>query len=240
MQKRYIFLSIVPLVLSLILVLLPDKSNSFDAERQAKMLKAAKYTGLSPDNLLLKSVNSERFISADEMAEVMLGQDPSYLLVDLRDADQYKNFTLPGALNIPAEQVLDDTNLPLFQTDVYNVVLFSNGTILADQVWSILQRADAKSVKILDGGINRFYELYLNPPKPKETDPSEAFDNYRFRRAVGKYLGLPIPDEFIPESETGVSKVRVTTQPKKVTPTQKAAPKVVVPVQQGAVEDEGC
>ncbi len=239
MQKRYIFLSVVPIVLSLILALLPDKSSSSDPERTAKRLKAAKYTGMSPENLLLKSVNSERFISPDEMAEAMLGQDPSYLLVDLRDAGQYNNFTLPGALNIPVDQILAEENLPIFQTDVYNVVLFSNGTILADQVWSVLQRKGANSVKILDGGINKFYELYLNPPKPKDTDPGEAFENYRFRRAVGKYLGLPNPDEFIPESDNTNVRTKLVRQPHKVTPTKKAAPKVVVPVKHTG-EDEGC
>ena len=62
MKKRYIFLAIVPIVLSIVLAFLPDKSNSIDAKRNQKSLKSAKYTGVTPNNLLLESVNSNRFI----------------------------------------------------------------------------------------------------------------------------------------------------------------------------------
>ena len=109
MKKRYIFLAIVPIVLSLVLVFLPDKSNSIDAKRNQKSLKSAKYTGVTPNNLLLESVNSNRFIQPDELAKVIIGEDPSYLLVDLRDANQYEKFTLPGAINIPVDQIGSQT-----------------------------------------------------------------------------------------------------------------------------------
>ena len=240
MKKRYIFLAIVPIVLSIVLSFLPDKSNSIDAKRNQKSLKSAKYTGVTPNNLLLESVNDNRFIQPDELAKVIIGQDPSYLLVDLRDAVQYEKFTLPGAINIPYEKILTEENQAVFDSEAYNVVLFSNGTIVPDQVWMILRRAGIKNLKVLNGGLNQFYQLYLNPPKPLETDPKETFENYSYRKAVGAHLGLPNPDEFIPKGGANVQSSTIATGLKPVVkPAVKAAPKVVVP-KKAEGGDEGC
>lgn len=240
MKKRYIFLAIVPIVLSIVLAFLPDKSNSIDAKRNQKSLKSAKYTGVTPNNLLLESVNSNRFIQPDELAKVIIGQDPSYLLVDLRETVEFKKFTLPGAINIPYEKILTEENQAVFDSEAYNVVLFSNGTIVPDQVWMILRRAGIKNLKVLNGGLNQFYQLYLNPPKPLEADSQEVFENYSYRKAVGAHLGLPNPDEFIPKAGENVqaSTIAVGLKPV-VKPAAKAAPKVVVP-QKAEEGDEGC
>lgn len=237
MNRRYFFLAMVPIVLSIILALLPDKSNTLNAERIAKNLKSGKYEGVSPNKLLVEAVNNDRFINPDELAKVILGQDPSYLIIDLRDAQQFSKFTLPGAINIPAEQILTEENRNIFASDAYNYVLVSNGTVLSEKIWMLLRRAGFKNLKILNGGINSFYQLYLNPPKPGELDPSEAFENYSFRKGVGVYLGLPNPDEFIPGGATATQATSATkTQDDKATTPPK---KVVKPVKANG-GDEGC
>jgi rhodanese-related sulfurtransferase len=238
MKKRYIFLALVPIVLSVLLALLPDKSNSIDAKRLAKNLKSAKYTGVSPDKLLLESVNDDRFMQPDELATVIMGQDPSYMLIDLRDAGQFGKFTLPGAINIPSDQILTDENRATFESDAYKYVLISNGTVLSDQVWMILRRAGYDNLKVLNGGLNQFYQLYLNPPKPGELDPSEAFENYRFRKAVGAHLGLPNPDEFIPGGSAAVASPTTTTNTTQAV--TKTPTKTVVPKKAAGGGDEGC
>lgn len=242
LRRQYFFLALVPIVLSIILALLPDKSHSLDTKRNNKHLKSAKYTGVSPNQLLLESVNDNRFIQPDELAKAILGQDPSYVLVDLRDSLQYNKFTLPGAYNISVKKILSQDSRALFNSNAYKVVLISNGTLQSDQVWMILRRAGIKNIKVLNGGLNQFYQMYLNPPKPTELDPQEVFDQYSFRRSVGTVLGLPNPDEFIPVSNGSTSNSTPTTNhnttTKPVTP-KATVPKVVTPTK-SAGGDEGC
>lgn len=242
LRRQYFFLALVPIVLAVILALLPDKSHTLEAKRINKHLKSAKYTGVTPHQLLLESVNDNRFIQLDELAKAILGQDPSYLLVDLRDAVQYEKFTLPGAYNIPVQDILNTESRALFNSNAYKVVLISNGTLQSDKVWMILRRAGIKNVKVLNGGLNQFYQMYLNPPKPKELDPQEVYDQYSFRRSVGTVLGLPNPDEFIPVSTGSTSTATPTTSPvttQKLTTPKASAPKVVTPTK-SADGDEGC
>lgn len=237
MNRRYFFLALVPIVLSVILALLPDKSNTINAERVAKHLKSGKYEGVSPDKLLLEAVNNDRIIQPDELAKVIMGQDPSYMIIDLRDAQQFAKFTLPGAVNVPANEILKDDNRAIFESDAYNYVLVSNGTVQSDKIWMLLRRAGYKNLKVLNGGINSFYQLYFNPPVPGELDPSEAFDNYSFRQAVGAFLGLSNSNE-ISGGEGNA------TQPASATDTNTAKPvapaKVVVKPAGAKKGDEGC
>jgi len=238
MKKRYIFLSLVPIILAIVLALLPDKSKSIDSKRNKMNLKSAKYTGITPDNLLIESVNNDRFVQPDELAKVILGQDPSYILIDLRDSIQFEKFTLPYAINIPVEKILEEQNHSVLTSKAHKIVLFSNGTIVPDQVWMILRRAGIKNLKVLNGGVNQFYQLYMNPPKPLESDPKEVFENYSFRKAVGAYLGLPNPDEFIPEGGP-INPNMISTGVKMETLT-KSKPKVITPVKTAVGKDEGC
>lgn len=237
MKKQYLFLALIPIVLSVILAILPDKSHSLEIARDKQNLKSIKYTGVTPEKLLLESTGNERLIQPDELAKIIMGKDPSYQLVDLRDSVQFEKFSLPNALNIAADRILDEEYQPIFQSDDYNVVLFSNGTILSDQVWMVLRRAGYKNIKVLNGGLNQFYQLFLNPPKPAEIDPQEIHDEYSFRKAVGVYLGLPNPNEATTEGA-------IKTESKKPTTTQKSVvktpAKVVVPKKVESGGSEGC
>ena len=233
MKKRYYFLAVVPLLLAVLLAVLPDKSNSIDVKRNKLHLKSALYTGITPDALLLESVTNDRFINPDELAKIIMGQDPSYLLIDIRDSIQYQKFTLPGAINIPYESLLNNENLGIINSTTYKFVLFSNGTILPDQVWMVLRRANSKNIKVLKGGLNSFYQLYLNPPLPVELDPQEAFEMYDFRKSVGMYLGLPDP-----ELRNNSTINNTPSTPNKVE--KKAPTKIVVPVKATGGGDEGC
>ena len=200
---------------------------------------------ITPKDLLIKSMSSEKLISTDELATRIINEDPSYVLIDLRDKAAFDKFTLPRAKNIAPDHILDETYKPIFDTDAHNVVLFSNGTLIANKVWMLLRREGYRNVMVLDGGLNMFYKTIMNPTKPKAVDSEDAFDLYRFRKAAGVYFGLPNPDEFIPAKTTAPEEApkRVrnnTAQPKKtVTVQRKVVPKKVVEEEEEE-EDEGC
>lgn len=236
MKKQYLFLALIPIVLSVILAILPDKSHSLEIARDKQNLKSIKYTGVTPEKLLLESTGNERLIQPDELAKIIMGKDPSYQLVDLRDSVQFEKFSLPNALNIAADRILDEEYQPIFQSDDYNVVLFSNGTILSDQVWMVLRRAGYKNIKVLNGGLNQFYQLFLNPPKPAEIDPQEIHDEYSFRKAVGVFMGLPNPEDITQKNEADVQNKPASTQKTTI----KAPVKVVVPKKVESGASEGC
>ncbi len=240
MSKRYIFLVLVLVSAIFALLLLPKLYYCSNDENSKLHLSASTCVNAGPKGLLLEAINTHRYMDADALASKIIGEDPSYSFIDLRNEEQFKSFTFPGAINIPYNTILDESNLSKFESDDYTYVLFSNGTMVADQAWLSLRKNGYKNILVLEGGLNEFYTKVLNPVKPVETDSKEVQDLYNFRKASGTYFGLPNPDEFIPEEVTK-QPIKTVSRSKKATGTVKK--KVVVkpkePVEEEE-EDEGC
>ena len=203
---RYLILAAILIVLAGGLVLLP---------------KYEKHEGITPETLLSNAVSPERYISTDELADRIINNDPSLLLIDVRDENDFKKYTLPSAINIPLNKVLEEDSEPYLDQDEYDVVLFSNDNFYSDQAWILCNRLGYENLNVLKGGINTWFNTIINPTKPAENMASNEFELYSFRRAASMYFGVAYPEKI---TKQGVV-VKKTSAPKTVT-----TPKKVVPV----------
>lgn len=245
MQKKYILLTILIFLMVFIVAIVAERNNCDSSVSSVLGFKSENCYKFTPEKLLVETIGTNRFVDLDELAEKVISEDPTYILIDIRDEKQFKSYTLPGAINIPFEKLLDKENDNLeFKSDAYNKVLFSNSTLLSDQAWMVLRRKGCKNIKVLDGGLNKFFITLMDPPKPLETDPEEEFEKYSFRKAAAVYFGMPNPYEFIPEYQPPKRNTDYRRLPgpassglkKKIKP----VPKKVVPVEEEEEEDEGC
>ncbi len=144
---------------------------------------------IGPKQLLHEVNKKGRYISTDEVAKMIMEKDPTLLLIDVRSPEEYKKYTLDGAINIPAEKIMDDSNKDYFDSDVYTVVLFSNGSSLADQSWLRLRSYDYKGNKVMKGGLNEWYRTILNPQKPAGDAMSGKMEKqFLFRKGAQVYF----------------------------------------------------
>ena len=178
---RYMALAGILIILAGGLVLLP---------------KYEKHEGIKPEELLSRVISPERYISTDKLAVILVNQDPSYLLIDIRDEGSYNNYTLPNAINIPLAKLLDEDSEGFLNQNQYNVVLFSNENFYADQAWVLCNRLDYKNLRVLKGGINQWYNTIINPLKPTENMPAVAFELFSFRKAASMYFGVAYPEQY--------------------------------------------
>lgn len=174
MSKRYILILVVLTALAFGLLILPDSHNSIDVKPE----------------LLLNEINStSRFLSVDLVAERLIDEDPSIMLIDVRSPDQSAEYSLPGAFSIPLDEVaLPDWEDYLNQDDM-DVVLYSNSDLFADQAWIICTRLGYKNLYVMKGGLNEWFETIMQPKLPPETASKEEFDLYSFRQAARQYFG---------------------------------------------------
>ncbi len=176
---RYIILATVLIILAGGLVLLP---------------KFEKHEGIKPELLLSNAISSERYISSDELAHKIINQDPSFLLIDVRDEESYEKYSLPNSINIPLEKLLTEDSESFLNQDQFDVILFSNDNFYADQAWLLCNRLDYKNQRVLKGGINSWFTTIINPSIPTENKPSSDFEQYSFRKAASMYFGVLYPD----------------------------------------------
>jgi len=174
MSKRYILILVVLTALAFGLLVLPDSKRSKDVKPE----------------LLLKEINSpSRYLSVDLVAERLIDEDPSIMLIDVRSPDQSAEYFLPGAFSIPLDEIiLADWEDYLNQEDM-DVVLYSNSDLFADQAWILCTRLGYKNLYVMKGGLNEWFATIMQPQSPPETASKEEFDLYSFRKAARQYFG---------------------------------------------------
>ncbi len=244
MQKKYILLTILIFLMVFIIAIVAERNNCDSSISSTLGFKSENCYKFNPEKLLVEAIGNSRFINLDDLAEKVISQDPTYILIDIRDKKQFDTYSLPHAINIPFDKLLEKENERAnFKSDAFNKILYANNTLLSDQAWMVLRRNGCKNIKVLNGGLNKFFMTLMNPPKPLETDPEEEFEKYRFRKAAAIYFGMPNPFEFIPDykvSNNVVDKRRMPGQAflpvkRKVKPVAKKKVKQI-----SEEEDEGC
>ena len=198
---RYVILAVVFVILAGGLVVLP---------------KFNPVKGIEPTQLLNDAISPERYISTDELADRLINQDPSILLIDVRSKADYDKYALPGALHVPFKSMLNDEFDVYIDQDDFDVIFYSNDNLIADQAWILSKRLDYKNIHVLKGGMNEWYRTIINPEKPEEIMASNAYDLYAFRKAASMFFGVAYPQKSAP----------IKVQPK---PVVVSKPKVIVP-----------
>lgn len=174
MSKRYILLAVLLIASAFGLTLMPEKieSNQIPAKE-----------------FLREIYNPARYLSTHQIAKRLIERDPSIFLVDVRTASEFEEYAIPGAFNIPLENILEEEWVDYLSQDGMDVVLYSNGDIYADQAWTLIAQQGAKNLYIMKGGVNQWFATIIQPVAPPETAPSEAFDLYAFEKAACIYFG---------------------------------------------------
>jgi thiosulfate/3-mercaptopyruvate sulfurtransferase len=103
-------------------------------------------------------------LSPQELMGELMAAPPDLLLVDLRPADEYAVWHLPGALNLTVPEVCGDTGARLLAAPPRLIVLYSEGPAHPGQAWTELRRRGHTNVRSLAGGLEEFREQVLMPP----------------------------------------------------------------------------
>jgi rhodanese-related sulfurtransferase len=139
---------------------------------------------------LLNEVNTRnQYVTADVVADMIVNKDPTLRLIDVRSQDEFEKFSLPGAISIPATDLLSEEYAGILNQDVKMNVFYSNGTIAANEAWMVTRQLGFTNNYVLEGGLNYWFDAILNPQKPASTSPDEEFAKYDFRKSAGLALG---------------------------------------------------
>jgi len=150
---------------------------------------------LNPENLLKEISDDTRYISSDDVAHFIIIKDPSFLLIDVRDSASFKNFKLPGAINIPLENLLDKDEEGDYKWEGFlnqetrKNIFYSNGTIYAHQAWMLTKRLNYNNNYVMKGGLNKWIETIIQVPRPKLNASDQEMAIYSFRKAASMFFG---------------------------------------------------
>ncbi len=174
MSVRYIIVAALLLGTSFGLVLLPDKGARIP---------------LKPEETLYEINNQARFLSPHFVARHIIEDDPGLFLVDVRSEMEFAEYNIPGSVNIPLTDLLNSKWEPYLDQEGMKIVFYSNGDLYADQAWMLGTLKGYTNLYIMEGGLNDWFNIIIQPKLPPETASIEAFERYSFAKAASIYFG---------------------------------------------------
>lgn len=135
-------------------------------------------------------------IEPAELADRMMAQKGDVVTVDVRPADEYAAWHLPGAVNLSVPQVLGAEGASLLEANAGKlVVLYSNGMVHPAQAWMELARRGHTNVRVLEGGLADLKRDVLTPPSLRGpiSEARAREELPRFQAARAYFLGADAP-----------------------------------------------
>ena len=150
-------------------------------------------------DLALTTVKNSDKIKPLELADWIIKGKADYTLVDLRNEDQYSQYFIPTAINIPLVQ-LPESDLLRNQ----KIILYSEDDVNVAQAWFILKSKDFRGVYIFDGGLKKWQEEILFP-KLAVNASKEEIVQFEKVKEISKYFGGSAQTDSSQVAETKVN-----------------------------------
>jgi len=144
---------------------------------------------LTAEELLNEANTKTQFISPDDVADMIISKNPSLRLIDVRSQEDFEKFSLPGAINIPAQELLSGEYTDILNQDVKMNVFYSNSSVNAGEAWMVTRQLGYSNNYVLEGGLNYWFDVIMNPQRPASTSSDEELAKYDFRVSAGHALG---------------------------------------------------
>ncbi|MDR3692900.1 MAG: rhodanese-like domain-containing protein [Fimbriimonas sp.] len=124
-----------------------------------------------------------------DLAKAAIEGSKKYFVVDVRQPWEFDDYHIPGAVNIPLEQLMNEkarAELPKDKT----IVLYSAGGTHAAQAWVVLAQ-EGYQVKSLLDGLQGWWRDVMTPTSLKigdVTDESKDVLEYKGAKAMREYF----------------------------------------------------
>jgi 3-mercaptopyruvate sulfurtransferase SseA len=121
---------------------------------------------------------TDRYLSVDQVARMVVNEDTTLVLVDVRDRKTYRHAHIPGAINVPVTEILNPDWYGYLNDPHRTPVFYSTGTTLAVEAWMICTQQGCAGARIMQGGMNEWYRVVME--STFEGDRISAAENARF------------------------------------------------------------
>jgi rhodanese-related sulfurtransferase len=163
---------------------------------------------LTAEQILDEIKSGTQYLEPEQIAQMIVEKEPTLQLIDVRPVTEFEKFSLPGAINIPIDNILAAEFVDVLNQDIMTNVFYSNGTTQANEAWMLVRQLGYENNYVLRGGLNYWAEAILNPERPASTSPDDELARYDFRMGASQALGGGglAPSESKPATTTPIPK----------------------------------
>lgn len=143
-------------------------------------------SSVSAEEITKEILSGAHYISFQKVADYIITKDPSVLLVDVRELNAYNEFHLPESESFPLQSIVADSIKDIFSDPTIEYILYSNGTVKANQAYNMVRLNGIDNVLVMAGGLNAWGTNITNATKPSMSASEDEQLLYSFGKAVSK------------------------------------------------------
>jgi rhodanese-related sulfurtransferase len=116
----------------------------------------------SPGVVLSWSLGTESVYNADQIARMLVSDDTTLRIIDIRPEEEYRIISIPGAINVPFNDMAGiDPATYLAKGNIKNV-FYSNGSLNAGYALVLARGFGYDNCAIMAGGMNEWIRTVMN------------------------------------------------------------------------------
>ena len=116
----------------------------------------------SPPEILNTALSDDRMLTPDQLARLLVSGDSLLNLIDLRPAEEFLSFSIPGAINIPYESMLSGDPSGYLGKGSFRNVFYSNSDLKSAYAVVIAAGLGYDNCQMMSGGLNGWIESVMN------------------------------------------------------------------------------
>ena len=116
----------------------------------------------SPGKVIELSVDPSTYLSPDQVARMVVNEDSNIQIIDLRPAEEYMKFNIPGSVNMPFDNFVNEGLARRLPPDNIKKIFYSNGDTEANMAFVISTASGNHNHFVLRGGLNSWFEQVMN------------------------------------------------------------------------------
>lgn len=122
---------------------------------------AAQTFQLKADELLSQSVSGDMYFSVDQVARFVNNEDSTVQIIDLRNAEQFRECNIPGSVNIPFSDLLNPLWEPTLNQKKIKTIFYGNGDQTANYARTIVAGMGYSNSYVMKGGLNEWFKTVM-------------------------------------------------------------------------------
>jgi len=115
-----------------------------------------------PQEILEEALSPGTILTPDQVAKLIVSEDSTVVLIDLRPAGEFMQFTIPGSINIPYEEMLERDQSTYLGSGNYKNIFFSNGDIKSGYAVALAAGLGYSNCSSMKGGLNEWFRIVMN------------------------------------------------------------------------------
>lgn len=120
----------------------------------------------NPGKLLSTTMDTNFSFSPDQVARLVVNEDSTFQLIDVRTPLEYRQSNIPGSVNFPCKEFLVRDAGPILDRPGIKNIFYSNGDMDAGYALFLANGLGFKNCYVMKGGLNSWYEIIMRSEFP--------------------------------------------------------------------------